>query len=230
MPREQKKRGRREEKKRKREEDESDPSSNKKLKEEVSAVDAGISTHNSYAAPQYTLSTIEPPIDMPFYGLLDEEEQEYFRRADEMLELNQFADADERDLFVTNVYREAKGKELKIANSQSCSRLMERLISISNSQQLKALFRKFSGQYVAVHLWNLVLADFHEPASSILCSIDSHLIVAKLCLSNQRQLSPRNSPPLWARRSPFQRMERFISQWKTCFSIHSTNSKVTWAI
>jgi nucleolar protein 9 len=29
-----------------------------------------------------------------FYGLLTEEEQEYFRRADEMLELNEFNDTE----------------------------------------------------------------------------------------------------------------------------------------
>ena len=38
------------------------------------------------------------------------------------------------------------GKELKLANSQSCSRLMERLILLSTPNQLKDLFQKFSGQ------------------------------------------------------------------------------------
>ncbi|KAM3081254.1 Nucleolar protein 9 [Clarireedia jacksonii] len=66
--------------------------------------------------------------ERPFYGLLEDEEQEYFRRADELLELNDFPSAEERSLFLANVYREAKGKELKLACSQSCSRLMERLI------------------------------------------------------------------------------------------------------
>lgn len=83
---------------------------------------------------------------MPFYGLLGEDEQEYFKKADAMLELNQFADPEERNLFLGNVYKEARGKELKIANSQSCSRLMERLILLSTPDQLKSLFQKFSGQ------------------------------------------------------------------------------------
>lgn len=86
------------------------------------------------------------PGDMPFYGLLDDEEQEYFRSADEMLELNQFHSPEDRDIFLSSVYKEAEGKELKMANSQSCSRLMERLIHLSTAQQLKALFQKFSGQ------------------------------------------------------------------------------------
>lgn len=87
-----------------------------------------------------------PAGDMVFYGMLDEEEQEYFKRADELLELNQFEDPEARSLFLANVYREADGKELKLANSQSCSRLMERLIQLSDTKQLKNLFQKFSGQ------------------------------------------------------------------------------------
>ena len=78
--------------------------------------------------------------------MLDEEEQEYFKRADDMLESNAFATLEERDLFLANLYREADGKELKIASSQSCSRLMERLIQVSPSAQLKKLFQKFSGK------------------------------------------------------------------------------------
>ncbi|KAJ5481761.1 hypothetical protein N7475_000573 [Penicillium sp. IBT 31633x] len=86
--------------------------------------------------------------DMPFYGLLDEEESEYFSRASEMLELNQFQDAEERSLFIDSVYSEANGKELKIACSQGCSRLMEKLISMSNAQQLRRIFSKFVGHFL----------------------------------------------------------------------------------
>lgn len=87
-----------------------------------------------------------PTAEKPFFGMLDEDEQEYFKRADDMLEANAFGDAEERELFLANVYREAEGKELKIAQSQSCSRLMERLIQLSNVSQLKQLFQAFSGK------------------------------------------------------------------------------------
>jgi nucleolar protein 9 len=80
--------------------------------------------------------------------MLDEEEQEYFKHADEMLEMNSFEDSEQRQLFLANVWREAEGKELKIANSQSCSRLMERLIQLSTPSQLKGLFQRFYGKYV----------------------------------------------------------------------------------
>jgi nucleolar protein 9 len=85
---------------------------------------------------------------MPFYGLLDSEEQEYFSKANEVLELNQFNDAEERRLFVDSVYREADGKELKVACSQSCSRLMEKLISLSDMRQIRRLFSKFIGHFL----------------------------------------------------------------------------------
>lgn len=88
--------------------------------------------------------------ERPFYGLLDDEEQEYFKKADDMLEVNQFRDAEERALFIENVHKEAAGKELKLACSQSCSRLLERLILLSTPQQLKAIFQKLQGQYAAL--------------------------------------------------------------------------------
>ena len=86
------------------------------------------------------------PMEKPFFGTLDDEQQEYFKRADDMLESNAFGDHEERSLFLSNVYREADGKELKIAMSQSCSRLMERLIQLSTTAQLKSLFQNLSGK------------------------------------------------------------------------------------
>lgn len=90
-------------------------------------------------------------VETPFYGLLDDQEQEYFRQADNVLEADAFASngaegIDERRLFLENVYREANGKELKMACSQSCSRLFERLIVLSTTDQLAAIFEKFSSQ------------------------------------------------------------------------------------
>ncbi|KAH7155193.1 putative rRNA processing protein Nop9 [Dactylonectria estremocensis] len=85
-----------------------------------------------------------------FFGMLAEEEQEYFRRADELLELNQFPTPEERDVFLLNVYKEAEGKELKLASSQSCSRLMERLIQLATTAQKKHLFGAFAGHFLSL--------------------------------------------------------------------------------
>jgi len=144
MPKEHQKRGRREEKKRRREEEEANDEPPKRQKsqdtEKQAENDGGGFVEQEEQVPYVG------PGELPFYGLLDEDEQEYFKRADSMLEINQFAEPEERDLFLANVYKEANGKELKIANSQSCSRLMERLVLSSTTPQLKALFQKFSGQ------------------------------------------------------------------------------------
>ncbi|CAI4214664.1 unnamed protein product [Parascedosporium putredinis] len=85
-----------------------------------------------------------------FFGLLSDEEQEYFRGAAEVLELNDFAAPEDRAVFVENVFKEAQGKELKLACSQSCSRLMEKLILLSNKAQKKHLFEAFAGSFLSL--------------------------------------------------------------------------------
>lgn len=160
MPRENQKRGRRatdkvrkDETKRKRDEAPEDPTA-KRLKpsaDEAITVGADYIPLDTEESNQNEDQDEAPAQDdMPFYGLLDSEEQEYFSRANEMLELNQFQDAEERRLFVDSVFREARGKELKIACSQSCSRLMEKLISVSDVSQLRRLFNKFIGHFLTL--------------------------------------------------------------------------------
>lgn len=145
MPKEHKKRGRRHENKRKREEENLASDTSKRQKsEDTDHVDIIADEDEGHEYENYGANS--RPEEIPFYGLLDEDEQEYFKRADLMLELDQFADAEERSLFLNSVVKEASGKELKIANSQSCSRLMERLIMSLTTSQLKTLFQKLSGQ------------------------------------------------------------------------------------
>lgn len=153
MPRENKKRGRRGEQQQKRKlEDAAEDDHDQQKRQRLSPSDqndAFAEQHEYQPIEDSTENHHEDASDRPFFGMLEEAEQEYFRKADEMLELNDFAGPDERNLFIANVYREANGKELKIANSQSCSRLMERLIKLSSPEQLKTLFQKFHGKYAA---------------------------------------------------------------------------------
>lgn len=187
MPKENKKRGRRMEgTKRKHEEAEGDHSFTQDTKRQKS-VEVGRSElengQDYVPLPQGDgdgdpmediMQGAYPTLDTPFFGMLDEEEQEYFKHADEMLEMNSFEDAEQRQLFLGNVWREAEGKELKIANSQSCSRLMERLIQLSTPAQLKGLFQRFYGKYVQ-------LQDKHAPGMRLL---------------TLHQLRPPDDPPL----------------------------------
>ena len=141
MPQPNKKRGRRMgETKRKHEDGDDDPGSSSKRRKSTNG------DMNASHVQDLSLESAYPPMEKAFFGVLDDEEQEYFKRADDMLESNAFGDNDERSLFLANVYREADGKELKIAQSQSCSRLMERLIQFSTPTQLKTLFEKFGGK------------------------------------------------------------------------------------
>ena len=150
MPKEHKRRGRREEeRKRKLEREGISSSSPKRQKTENSddEVEILINTNATQQEWQQTNDGTLNPGEMPFYGLLDDQEQEYFKQADSLLELDEFPTPDERKLFLESIFQEARGKELKIACSQSCSRLMERMIAVSTPGQLKALFKSFSGQY-----------------------------------------------------------------------------------
>ncbi|KAL5121125.1 Nucleolar protein 9 [Pleosporales sp. CAS-2024a] len=148
MPREHHKRGRREEqRKRKRDHDHVDAAPKR---HRAARADEGASIEHADAVQYEPAAAATRPGELTYYGALDDDEQEYFRRADELLELNQFADPDARTLFLASVYKEADGKELKIAHSQSCSRLLERLILLSSPDQLKTLFQKFSGHFLSL--------------------------------------------------------------------------------
>lgn len=146
MPKENKKRGRRAEKKRKADVENSDGENASKR-----ARHNGKDEHEDeqIADDFIPLEGGEENggnFERPFYGLLDDEEQEYFRKAGDLLELNEFPGLDDRDAFLETVFKEAQGKELKLANSQSCSRVLERLIQLSSVSQLKQLFQAFSGK------------------------------------------------------------------------------------
>ncbi|KAI0165117.1 ARM repeat-containing protein [Hypoxylon sp. FL1284] len=91
-----------------------------------------------------------PPADREFFGMLSDQEQEYFRSVDEQLDIDDFPSQEERGLYLASVFAEAQGKELKLACSQSCSRLTERLILMSNTRQKKKLFGQFASHFLAL--------------------------------------------------------------------------------
>ncbi|KAH7085534.1 armadillo-type protein [Paraphoma chrysanthemicola] len=187
MPKEHKKaRGRREEKKRKRDGDDGDASSKRARKDEVESVE---SVENGEPLLHDEAVDVTRPGQVQFYGMLDDDEQEYFKRADEMLELNQFDDPDARTLFLESVYKEADGKELKIANSQSCSRLLERLILLSSPDQLKNLFQKFSG-----HFLNLVQHRFASHCCEALFIHAAPVVTLELAEPKTLQTPPSSDP------------------------------------
>ncbi|KHN93816.1 Armadillo-type fold protein [Metarhizium album ARSEF 1941] len=153
MPKPRTKRGAdREERKRKRRGEGEANDANHEKKRQRTDDESHQGDHQDYSTQEYPeYQQPQPgPGATEFFGMLADEEQEYFRRADEMLELNQFPTAEDRDLFLESVFKEIQGKELKVASSQSCSRLMERLIQLSSTTQKKNMFNAFGGHFLSL--------------------------------------------------------------------------------
>ncbi|CAI6338824.1 unnamed protein product [Periconia digitata] len=192
MPKENRKRGRREEaKKRKRDHDDHDaaPKRHKQTSPHHDPTAAAPGDDEQHVFQDDAIGGATHPGETPFYGMLDEEEQEYFKKADELLELNDFDGPEGRALFLQNVYKEANGKELKIAHSQSCSRLMERLILLSSPQQLKDLFQKFTGEFI-----HLVHHRFASHCCETLFIRAAHVVTEEHTKPDLLQTPPSSDP------------------------------------
>lgn len=91
-----------------------------------------------------------------FFGVLDSSELDYFKKAESTLAIDAFENPDEKYQFINSVIEESKGKELKLATSQICSKLMERIIMESDETQLKGIFKALNGFYfnIACHKYS----------------------------------------------------------------------------
>ncbi|SCV05516.1 LANO_0H09208g1_1 [Lachancea nothofagi CBS 11611] len=110
--------------------------------EEVPRAVTGFSDNANVQSENSILSADQPNT---FFGVLDTQELEYFKQAESTLTVDTFETPEEKVQFVTSVIEESKNKELKLATSQICSKLMERLILVGTNQQLKAIFQSFNG-------------------------------------------------------------------------------------
>ncbi|KAI2471585.1 ARM repeat-containing protein [Annulohypoxylon bovei var. microspora] len=130
-----------------------------------------------------------PPADREFFGMLSDEEQEYFRSVDEQLDIDDFPSQEERQLYLASVFAEAQGKELKLACSQSCSRLMERLILMSNTRQKKKLFLQF-----ASHFLNLIQHRFASHCCETLFLQSAPIVTRELGGERDDVLTDQDDP------------------------------------
>ena len=195
MPKERKKRGRREEKRKRKDFQDQDEPSGKRARVSEDPPDVEVRLDDQDDNREITDQGSLPQThgQPQFYGLLDDEEQSYFKRADQMLELDQFANPDERTLFLESLWQEVSGKELKIASSQSCSRLLERLIGLSSAKQLKTLFQKFEG-----HFMNLIQHRFASHCCEALFLHAAPTVTAELIAGPQEEKptdESENPPP-----------------------------------
>lgn len=85
-----------------------------------------------------------------FFGLVDEQELDYFKQAESTLAVDSFGSMEERRGFIRNVFEETRGKELKLVTNHYCSRLIERLILIANDKQIFDLFKALSGNFAVL--------------------------------------------------------------------------------
>ncbi|KAK6543190.1 Nucleolar protein 9, variant 2 [Orbilia ellipsospora] len=148
MPKELKKRGRREAKRQKLSHNDDGYIEPPKESPQglVISTQAFVAGEDSANNGQLPFESSIPP-GTTFYGLLDDQEQEYFRKADDMLEANQFNSDEEREMFTRNVLKETENKELKMACSQGCSRLLEKLLFLADSARVKLVFQRFHGNF-----------------------------------------------------------------------------------
>ncbi|KAF2846035.1 ARM repeat-containing protein [Plenodomus tracheiphilus IPT5] len=183
MPKELKKRGRRDDQKKRKRDGDDDAAAKRHKKEDVAQQYPEEEHHG--AADEVTAR----PGEVQFYGMLDDDEQEFFKNVDDQLDRNEFGSPDERAEWLKNVFKEADGKELKIANSQGCSRVLERLILLSTPDQLKNLFQKFSG-----HFLNLVQHRFASHCCEALFIQAAPVVTQELAKSDPLQTPPSSDP------------------------------------
>ncbi|KAI7900603.1 armadillo-type protein [Cokeromyces recurvatus] len=82
------------------------------------------------------------------FGEVDEELLGYFKNVEQTLEDPQFETGEDQRLFVENVYSEVDGNEFRLATNYSCSLILEKLLKISDSFQLRVFMDKLTGKTV----------------------------------------------------------------------------------
>ncbi|KAJ2465391.1 Nucleolar protein 9, partial [Coemansia sp. RSA 2322] len=74
------------------------------------------------------------------YGLVNPDLQKYLKSCEGMLDEQKFGSAEDRDMFINNVYAEMKNFELQLTTDHEASRILEKLFWISNDYQIKRYF------------------------------------------------------------------------------------------
>lgn len=143
MPKELKKRGRRAEKQKRVPEGEDRPAKRQRIDSAENFGVDGKAGDDFISFGQDKSYDDKDESGTTFYGLLTEEEQEYYTNVNKKITANDFEDDADRATFIEAIYRETSGKEIKVASSQSCSRHLERFIHLSTPNQLRSLFEAF---------------------------------------------------------------------------------------
>ncbi|KAJ2731384.1 Nucleolar protein 9 [Coemansia sp. BCRC 34962] len=84
--------------------------------------------------------TLAEKISPASYGLVNPDLQKYLKSCEDMLDEQKFGSAEDRDIFISNIYSEMKNFELQLTTDHEASRILEKLFWISNDYQIKRYF------------------------------------------------------------------------------------------
>ncbi|KAJ1956120.1 Nucleolar protein 9, partial [Dipsacomyces acuminosporus] len=87
------------------------------------------------------------------YGQVNPDLQQYLASCEDMLDDPTFDTPEDKEIFINNVFAEAKGLELQLATDHQCSRILEKLLQISSDYHIKKFFSIASKDtiHLAVH-------------------------------------------------------------------------------
>ncbi|KAJ1936768.1 Nucleolar protein 9, partial [Linderina macrospora] len=74
------------------------------------------------------------------YGLVNPDLQHYLKSCEAMLDSAAFENPEDQDIFVNNVYSEAKNFELQLTTDHECSRILEKLFRVSRDYHIRKYF------------------------------------------------------------------------------------------
>lgn len=72
---------------------------------------------------------------------------QYFKQTEKVLDANEFADTEEYDLFMQNVFAEVEGLEYRLACSHDGSGILEKILKCASGFQLRVFFEKVRGRF-----------------------------------------------------------------------------------
>lgn len=85
-----------------------------------------------------------------FFGDLDNDEIEYFKQLENKISLNDFVSDDEEKTFYSSIFEEIKDKELKLVTNRSTTKLIQKLIYISDKDKIKRFADVFKTNYLCL--------------------------------------------------------------------------------
>ncbi|KAJ1672586.1 Nucleolar protein 9, partial [Spiromyces aspiralis] len=80
------------------------------------------------------------------YGILNPDLQSYIKNCEPMLDDSQFESSEDLDAFLDSVYQEIRGKEVIVMTDHDCSRILEKLLRVSNDYQIMHVFSCIIGK------------------------------------------------------------------------------------